>query len=52
MHFGKEVVVGSKNYGAPGLKNGTTFVPVRYIGEQLGAKVEWVNTTKSVIVSK
>jgi endonuclease YncB( thermonuclease family) len=31
--------------------NGSTFVPVRFIAESLGAKVDWDNNTKTVIVN-
>lgn len=37
------------NLDAPPLvKNGTTLVPLRFIGEQMGLKVGWNNTTKTV----
>lgn len=52
LTLGKEIVVGNINYGAPGLKNGTTFVPIRYISEQLGGKVAWDNKNKIVTVTK
>lgn len=52
LTLGKEIVVGNINYGAPGLKNGTTFVPVRYISEQLGGKVLWDNKNKIVTVTR
>jgi hypothetical protein len=52
MTLGKEIKVDNLNYGTPGLKNGTTFVPIRYVSEQLGAKVVWDNTTKTVTVTK
>ncbi|PYE51275.1 N-acetylmuramoyl-L-alanine amidase [Paenibacillus barcinonensis] len=32
----------------PLVKNGTTLVPLRFIGEQMGLKVGWNNTTKTV----
>lgn len=31
--------------------NGSTFVPVRFIGESLGAKVDWNNDTRTVNIS-
>lgn len=31
--------------------NGSTFVPVRFIAESLGAKVDWDNNTKTVIIN-
>lgn len=52
MTLGKEIKVGGLNYGTPGLKNGTTFVPIRYVSEQLGAKVVWDNIAKTVTVTK
>ncbi|MBY0116095.1 N-acetylmuramoyl-L-alanine amidase family protein [Paenibacillus xylanexedens] len=37
------------NLDAPPLvKNGTTLVPLRFIGEEMGLKVGWNNTTKTV----
>lgn len=32
----------------PIVKNGTTLVPLRFVGEQMGLKVGWDNTTKTV----
>ncbi|KQY87819.1 N-acetylmuramoyl-L-alanine amidase [Paenibacillus sp. Root52] len=32
----------------PLVKNGTTLVPLRFVGEQMGLKVGWNNTTKTV----
>ncbi len=37
---------------APYIKNGRTMVPVRFIGEALGAKVDWNNATKTVTYTK
>lgn len=34
------------------IKNGTTLVPMRQIFEELGATVEWDNTTRTVIGTK
>ncbi len=36
----------------PFLENGTTLVPIRVISEQLGAKVDWDNSTKTVTINK
>jgi hypothetical protein len=36
----------------PVLMGGRTFVPIRFIGEQLGAQVEWVDTLKKVVYRK
>ncbi|MDO7905009.1 N-acetylmuramoyl-L-alanine amidase family protein [Paenibacillus sp. JX-17] len=33
---------------APVLRGGTTLVPLRFVGEQMGLKVSWDNTSKSV----
>ncbi len=36
---------------APQIIAGRTFVPVRFIAETIGAKVDWVSTTKTVRIS-
>ena len=36
----------------PAIKNGTTFVPVRYVSEQLGGTVDWMSATKEVVISQ
>jgi hypothetical protein len=36
----------------PIIKNGRTFVPVRFIAESFGATVEWVKETETVIITK
>jgi hypothetical protein len=35
---------------APVIRNGTTFVPLRFISEHLGASVNWDQATKSITV--
>ncbi|ALS21976.1 copper amine oxidase N-terminal domain-containing protein [Paenibacillus naphthalenovorans] len=35
----------------PIIKNGVTLVPVRFISESLGTKVEWKETTKTVQIT-
>lgn len=35
---------------APILKNGSVYVPVRIISEQLGQKVEWAGATKTITI--
>lgn len=37
---------------APYLDNGRTFVPVRFLSEQMNARVEWDNATETVTISK
>lgn len=36
---------------APTIKNGSTLVPVRFIAESLGAKVDWDINTRSVLIN-
>ena len=50
------MTIGQKNAAigldvAPEIINDTTFVPVRYVGETLGAVVEWFGADQSVTVS-
>lgn len=55
-----EFEIGSKKYKVDGqtkefdsipyIKNGRTYVPVRFITEALGASVEWINDTRHVII--
>lgn len=41
-----------KTLDAPAIiKNQRTFVPLRFIGEALNAKVEWKNDTRSIIIN-
>ena len=40
------------NLSAPVLDNNRTLVPVRFVSEELGAKVEWDNLNKAVIIEK
>lgn len=37
---------------APVLVNGRTVVPLRFVSENLGAKVEWFGATQEIIISK
>lgn len=37
---------------APVVKNGITFVPVRFVTESLGLKVKWIEASQSVMLSK
>lgn len=40
-------------YGvAPMIQNGRTYVPVRFVADQLGASIDWKDTTKTVIITK
>jgi len=40
------------NMGASMLINDRLFVPIRYVSEQLGAKVDWDDTSKTVYITK
>ena len=44
--------LGYKLEAAPEIVNGTVMVPVRFVAEQLGFKVEWVNDTQTVNIKK
>lgn len=35
---------------APSIKNSRTFVPVRFAAENLNCKVDWINTTREVVI--
>lgn len=37
---------------APMIKDSRTFVPIRFISEQLGYKVDWDGETKTVTITK
>ncbi len=37
---------------APEIKNGRTFVPLRFIGETIGAQVDWNGETKEVTLTR
>ncbi|KQN96009.1 stalk domain-containing protein [Paenibacillus sp. Leaf72] len=50
----KEAVVDGKTVkldAAPAVKNGTTFVPARFVAEALGAKVKWDNAAQAVRIT-
>lgn len=36
---------------APLIKEGSTMVPLRFVSESLGAKVDWDNTTKNITIA-
>lgn len=36
---------------APEVKDGSTFVPLRFISENLGAEVSWINATRTVDIT-
>ena len=36
----------------PFIQNGSTFVPVRFVSEALGATVKWDNATQRVLITK
>lgn len=35
---------------APGIMNSRTLVPVRFVSEALGEKVDWIDSTKTVVI--
>jgi len=35
---------------APFIQNGRTLVPVRFVSEALGAKVDWIDTNKEIVI--
>ena len=37
---------------APIILNDRTYVPVRYVAERLGAKVEWVGESQQIVITK
>ena len=37
---------------APIIRNDRTYVPVRYVAERLGAKVEWVGESQQIVITK
>ena len=37
---------------APVIINSRTYVPIRYVAEALGAKVEWIADTQQIIIEK
>ena len=45
---GKEIHLDAPSYITPA---GVTFVPVRFITEHYGAKVEWIDSTKTAVIS-
>jgi len=51
----KEVYINDKLYIIdipPVINNGRTFVPVRFISEQLNSEVLWVNNEKRIVITK
>ncbi len=52
MTLGQEISGGSPSYGTPNLISGTTFVPVRYVSEQLNARVDWDGQNQTVTISQ
>lgn len=58
-----EFIVGQKRYFtdgqvvrnvdvAPFIQNGRTYVPVRYLGDALGASIVWESATRKVVLTK
>jgi len=37
---------------APVVLNSRTYVPIRYVAEQLGAQVEWIAATQQIVIEK
>lgn len=35
---------------APTIRGGRTFLPIRFVGENLNCKVDWINSTKEIVV--
>lgn len=52
MTLGQEIAGGSPSYGTPNLISGTTFVPVRYVSEQLNARVDWDGQNQTVTITQ
>jgi hypothetical protein len=49
---GKEIIVDGKDLLiVPKIKDGRTFVPIRFIVEALGFEVEWKEDSKEVVVA-
>ena len=48
MINGKEVKLGSPAF----IENDRTYTPVRFIAEELGATVEWIETEQKVVITK
>ncbi|MNW61703.1 hypothetical protein D3C74_397790 [compost metagenome] len=46
------VIVNGKNVDKVKLIDGETYVPLRFVSETLGAKVDWDNKTKAATVTK
>ena len=45
---GKEIVLNQ----SPIINNGSTLVPIRFVGENMGYSVEWVGAEQKVILRK
>ena len=51
----KTMFVNGKSYekdAAPVIISDRTFVPVRFVADELGAETEWDDTTKTVTITK
>lgn len=35
---------------APAIKGARTFLPIRFVGENLNCKVDWINSTKEIVI--
>ncbi len=35
---------------SPAIKGGRTFLPIRFVGENLNCKVDWINSTKEIVI--
>ena len=48
MINGKEVKLDSPAF----IENDRTYTPIRFIAEELGATVEWIETEQKVVITK
>lgn len=51
VFVGDNSVMISSEDPAPKIINDKTMIPVRFVAEELGFKVEWVNSTRSVMIT-
>ena len=46
----RELVVTRTFDAPPRIENGTTYVPLRFVSEALGAQVAWQSDTRTVVI--
>ncbi len=49
----KDIMVNGKKEAmdvAPVIQNSRTFLPIRFVGENLRCKVDWINSTKEIVI--